>query len=1009
VNKFYRMVDNLAADKRMVGSGLIDGGKRVGHRAKPLAIAVIMAMGSLVGEAAAAERCNDADGERSSANASRTCADDIPSSPETRADVGISGGNFSSGNGISISYGATAANAAANGDIAIGAGSSANSGANGNGYYSLAIGNAAKADATSAVAVGASANASTGAAALGWRATAMADNAIAIGMSSSARAADSIAIGHGAVAVSQNSIVLGVGASDVVGGDPVTGGVAIGAGATLNSNIGSNAQGTVAIGQSASGFGNYSVAIGGGAASHNTHGTAVGGNAVSTSGGTALGYNANSGASGAMALGVNSSAQGANTVAVGVSSSIASGVSNAVALGTSSTATRSFTVSVGNGSTNRQIVNMAAGTRSTDAINLSQLSPLVAALGGNASVDPNTGTVTGPAYLFDHSGEQVTVEGVLGGFDNTLTQLDEKTMINEGNISGLRQQIVSGTIGLVQQANMTADVTVAAGSGGTLVNVAGIEGDRRLSGLADGIQDNDAINVNQLRNIENQLGDVNAGSVHYDNADKSAITLGGIDASNLVALHNVADGELSDTSHDAVSGSQLYATHQQVEKNADSIIALDGRVTVNEGNIDNLLSGKAGLVRQADTSAVITVAAGSGGALLSVSGTDGDRRITGVADGTQDNDAANVGQLKALQDLVGSSDAVMVTYDDIRKTSVTLGGAGASAPVALHNVADGQSTYDAANFGQLTLLQNTLQNQISGVSTQVGLLGDRVSTLESLHVGIDAPYLDGHGADSQKAPANAGDTPGVALGYNSLATGDNAAAVGQNAQALGDHGTAIGGNAYAGGFKGTAIGDNAQVSADGSVAVGASATVASNATNAVAVGADSAVNAASGTALGQGATVSAAATNSVALGAGSQATQANTVSVGSVGNERTVTNVAPGVNGTDAVNMSQLQAAQDWAQNYTDGQTSALNSHIERVGRRANAGTASAIAMANIPQAYAPDQGSIGAGVGTFRGQTAVAVGMSTITPNGRWVLKANISGSTQGEAGVGLGAAMVW
>jgi trimeric autotransporter adhesin len=131
--------------------------------------------------------------------------------------------------------------------------------------------------------------------------------------------------------------------------------------------------------------------------------------------------------------------------------------------------------------------------------------------------------------------------------------------------------------------------------------------------------------------------------------------------------------------------------------------------------------------------------------------------------------------------------------------------------------------------------------------------------------------------------------------------------------------------------------------------------------------------------------------------------------VGSAGNERTISNVAAGVNATDAVNVSQLQSVQSWAQNYTDSQVSALNNRITNVGRRADAGTASAIAMANIPQAYAPDQGSIGAGVGSYRGQAAIAVGMSTITPGGRWVLKANLSSSTQGNAGVGLGAAMVW
>ena len=254
-------------------------------------------------------------------------------------------------------------------------------------------------------------------------------------------------------------------------------------------------------------------------------------------------------------------------------------------------------------------------------------------------------------------------------------------------------------------------------------------------------------------------------------------------------------------------------------------------------------------------------------------------------------------------------------------------------------------------------------------------------------------------------------------------TGDNASAVGQNAQALGSYGLATGNDSYAAGANDTAIGGNAKVHADGSTAVGANSTVAASATNAVTVGADSAVNASSGTAVGQAATVSASsgtavgqgasvassATNSVALGSGSVATQANSVSVGSAGNERTITNVQAGVNATDAVNVSQLQSSQNWAQNYTDQKVGQLNNRINAVSHHADAGTAAAIAMTNSPQAYQPNQSSLGAGIGSFNGQAAVAVGMSTITPNGRWVLKGSLTGNSQGDVGVGFGASMVW
>ena len=74
-----------------------------------------------------------------------------------------------------------------------------------------------------------------------------------------------------------------------------------------------------------------------------------------------------------------------------------------------------------------------------------------------------------------------------------------------------------------------------------------------------------------------------------------------------------------------------------------------------------------------------------------------------------------------------------------------------------------------------------------------------------------------------------------------------------------------------------------------------------------------------------------------------------------MGNERTVTNVAPGVNGTDAVNVDQLdeaiESAKNWSKNYVDQRFESVDRDLNRIGNRANAGVASAIAMASLPQA----------------------------------------------------------
>jgi autotransporter adhesin len=674
--------------------------------------------------------------------------------------------------------------------------------------------------------------------------------------------------------------------------------------------------------------------------------------------------------------------------------------------------------------------NLAAGVNAADAVNLGQLSAMsrtsATILGGGASVNAD-GTIGSASYTV-----QSTVVGDVG---SALTLLDDGVTANTVGISGLNLRVstnegaisglLAGTAGLVQQANPSAMVAVGAMSGGGAVSVMGLDGDRRITGVADATQSNDAVNLQQLQALQTQIGDVGALAVQYDDPGRSAITLGGIGAATPVTLRNVANGRNAD---DAANFGQLRGTAQSIASalggsaavdadgtliapaynvqntpvqdvgsalkvlddgvtaNTTGIGGLGVRVSDNESAIHGLMAGTSGLVQQSDLSAPVTVAAASGGRVVDVAGTEGDRRITGVADGTQDNDAANVGQLRTLQTQLGDAAALSVTYDDTNLASITFGGRTAVAPVALHNVADGVSAFDAVNYGQLSGLQNALQGQLASVNTQIGALDSRVSTLES----GNGPSPQPGGQDPVTNPDYAG---GVTVGDNA-ATGDGtAAAIGNNAQATGVHGTALGSDAYAASYHGTAVGGNASAASDGGVAVGANA-------SAIAV---------AGTAVGEGATVSAAASNAVALGAGSIATQANSVSVGSAGNERTITNVAPGVDATDAVNVSQLQAAQSWAQSYTDQQAHALNERITRLGRRADAGTAAAIAMTNIPQAYAPDQNSLGAGVGSFRGQAAIAVGMSTVTPSGRWVLKASLSGTSQGDMGVGAGAAMVW
>jgi autotransporter adhesin len=182
-------------------------------------------------------------------------------------------------------------------------------------------------------------------------------------------------------------------------------------------------------------------------------------------------------------------------------------------------------------------------------------------------------------------------------------------------------------------------------------------------------------------------------------------------------------------------------------------------------------------------------------------------------------------------------------------------------------------------------------------------------------------------------------------------------------------------------------------------------------TNSTAVGAGAVASGNSSTAVGAGS--SASGENSVALGAGSVASAPNTVSVGSPGHERTITNVAAGVNPTDAANVGQvnqaLEEAKNWSKDYTDQRFQSVDRDLDKLGNRANAGVASAMAMAGLGQAYQADQSTTGVALGTFHGETGLAVGLSTITESGRLILKLNGTTNSRGDTGASIGATMVW
>jgi autotransporter adhesin len=855
------------------------------------------------------------------------------------------------------------------------------------------------------------------------------------------------------------------------GGGSATGGDGVAIGSVANTT----GQAATAIGSNTKASGNGAIAIGGSTS------TGLGAQALQHES-IAFGEASVSNAQGSIAIGTTTSVTGTNSVALGANANATA--SNSVALGSTSVANRASTVSVGSATSLRQIVNVGAGTQANDAVNVSQLSPVVSALGGGASINTTTGAVTGPTYTLANGGTTNTVGGALAGLDGALTTANSNISQNATDITSLTAQINSGSVGLVQQASSGAALTVGANTDGSSVNFTGTAGARTLTGVANGAisaTSRDAVNGSQLHSVSNtlvtalgggaalnpdgsiflpsyQVGGTTVtsvsdaihnidGRVTQNSSDISDLadqidsgTVGLVKQSTAGAnltigagtdgaavdftgtagartLTGVAAGSVSATSSDAVNGSQLRGVSDSVASaigggatvNADGSVSMpsysvggttvhsvggaitnvDHRVTQNSSDITNLTdqvsNGSVGLVQQAAPGANLTVGAATGGALVDFTGTDGMRRLTGVANGIGDDDAVTMSQLKAAGLYDPSGDPMtVISYDDHSLASVTLGGTNGTV---INNLAPGliaAGSMQAVNGSQLFDMQQTFQSKFDSLNNQVGDLNDRVGTIEQ---GIADGTIGG--------PGNGGGDPVYGPGSGS---GDNSLVVGDNADASGSDSVAVGNGSEASGDKSTATGTGAVASGNNSTATGAGAVASGS--GSTAVGAGATASGENATALGSNANAS--GNNSVALGAGSVADRDNTVSVGSEGNERQITNVAAGTQRTDAANWGQVQDAVNGVQDWANQKFHQVDKRINRMGAMSAAYGQMAFSAQGLETKH-----RLGVGVGTQGGQSAIAVGYSRqLKPN----MNLSFGGSASaGDVSMGAGLSVGW
>ena len=791
------------------------------------------------------------------------------------------------------------------------------------------------------------------------------------------------------------------------------------------------------------------------------------------------------------------------------------------------------------------VANGAVSSTSSDAINGSQLygvSDYIAdALGGNAVVNTD-GSITTPTYAIA-GGSYNNVGDALEAIDTTLDDaLLWDTTANGGN----------GAFSAAHGKDKTASVITNVANG------------------AVSATSSDAINGSQLYSTNKYIADALGGDAEvnadgtitaptytiantdYNNVGEALDALdnnallwdedaGAYNAShdgNASKITNVAAGDLSTTSTDAVNGSQLNATNILVTQNSQMINQLAGNtsetyIEENGAGINYVRTNDTGLTFTDASAAGIgstavgynTVAKGDSSVAMGYNSfAKGDSSVaigqgsysgvdTGIALGSSSVSSRVI--VKGSRNTSVSEEGVVIGYDTTDGEllgALSIGDDGKYRQII--NVADGSEAHDAVTVRQL-------QNAIGAVATTPTKYYHANSTAEdSLAVGEDSLAM------GAKTIVNG--NAGIGIGLNTLVLADaiNGIAIGSNARANHADSIAMGNGsqttrgaqtnytAYNMDAPQNSVGEFSVGSEDGqrqitNVAAGSADTDAVNvgqlkvtdaqvSQNTQSItnlntqvtnldtrvtniengigdivttgstkyfktntdGADANAQGKDSVAIGSGSI--AAADNSVALGTGSVADEENTISVGSSTNQRRITNVAAGVNATDAVNVSQLKSSEaggvrydtkadgsidysnitlgggnsgttrisnvsagvnnndavNYAQlkqsvqetkQYTDQRMVEMDNKLSKTESKLSGGIASAMAMTGLPQAYTPGASMASIGGGTYNGESAVALGVSMVSANGRWVYKLQGSTNSQGEYSAALGAGIQW
>ncbi|MCV2513008.1 YadA-like family protein, partial [Leclercia pneumoniae] len=546
------------------------------------------------------------------------------------------------------------------------------------------------------------------------------------------------------------------------------------------------------------------------------------------------------------------------------------------------------TVSIGSVGKERTLTNLAAGrlsATSTDAVNGSQL------------------------YATNQA-----IEGISGDISD-LSDLAVKYDTNPDGTINYNRVSMGGT---------TYNSTTKAG-GTTLTNV------------AYGVNDSDAVNVQQLRDATSDMYNNGVKYFHANSTKADSVATGTDSIAVGPAAKSVGESSIAMGNAATSTGAGSMAMGQNARSTGENSVAIGaGAVANNKGDValgagattEQAVGTQGVTIRGNDYQFAGTTPTGT----VSVGSLDNERTITNVAAGrisATSTDAVNGSQLYATNQAI---EAINTNFSGLDNSVVkyVVNGDGS---IDYSKIALAGDTYDQSTKTGGT----TITNVAAGVNAS-----DAVNKQQLDEVSLNVTNI-AEGKDGMFQVNNTSNLPKPKpTGQNSIAGGAGAVASATNSMALGN-------------------------------------------------------------------SAKATHSNAVALGTNSVTDRDNSVSMGYAGGERQITHVAAGTAATDAVNVGQLKQSMGDSYTYTNNKFGELKEMIADQDDKLSAGIAGAMAMASLPQPYSPGASMFSMAGGTYQGESAIAMGVSTVSDNGKWVTKLSGSSNSQGDLGGSVGIGYQW